>query len=78
MVDTYSVNAKKNKLYFASPIPLAPPFTLTNTVHASLTEEYPQRDVITSELGTCVLLMDLQNHTKEEKHTKIDTSVRIM
>ena len=23
--------------------------------HASLTEEYPQRDVITSELGTCIL-----------------------
>ena len=34
---------------------LAQPFTLTNTFHASLTEEYPQRDVIMSELGTCVL-----------------------
>ena len=35
---------------------VAPPLTYTNTFHASLTEEYPQRDVITSELGTCVLL----------------------
>ena len=25
-----------------------------NTFHASLTEEYPQWDVITSEVGTCV------------------------
>ena len=25
-VDTHSVNAKKNKLYYVSPIALAPPF----------------------------------------------------
>ena len=30
-------------------------YILYNTFHASLTEEYQQRDVITSELGICVL-----------------------
>ena len=33
-----------------------PPFTYTNTFHVSLTEEFPQRDVITSELETRINL----------------------
>ena len=49
---------QKIKLYYASHIALAPPFTKTNTFHASLTEEYPQRDVIMSELRTCVWTSD--------------------
>ena len=32
-----------------------------NTFHASPTDEFPQRDVITSELGTCVFInVDVQ------------------
>ena len=40
----------KSKLYDASYIALALPFTYTSTFYALLTEEYPQRDVISSEL----------------------------
>ena len=52
----YSFNkCQKIKLSYTSPIKLAPPFTKTHTFHASLMEEYPQRDIIMSELGTRVL-----------------------
>ena len=40
---------------YASYRAIAPPFMKTNTIHASLTEKYPQRDVITSELITILL-----------------------
>ena len=54
-VYVHSINAKKlNFTMHLISIALAPQFTLTNTFNASLMEEYPQRDVIPSELGTCV------------------------
>ena len=46
---------KKIKLYFESDRAFAPPFTHTNTYLVFLTAEYPQNDVITLKIGTCVL-----------------------
>ena len=46
---------KKIKLNFESVRAFAPPFTQTNTYLVSLTVEYPQKDVITSKIGTFVL-----------------------
>ena len=46
---------RKIKLFYASHVALAPRFTQTHTFQASLTEEYPQRGVRMSELGTSVL-----------------------
>ena len=49
----------KIKLFNTSYIALAPPLTYANALHASLTEENLQWDVITSELGTCVLIKNI-------------------
>ena len=53
--DVHSINAK-NKLYYTCPI-----VHINNHFHASLTDEYPQREIITSKLGTCVIINNYTN-----------------
>ena len=45
----------KNKSLLCISYSTCPTVYVKNTFQASLMEEYPQRDVIMSELGTCVL-----------------------